>query len=118
MPCAQNWRRTDQTAKLNAEYSFWSNVEKVTGDTIQRRSGQEGALLPKLAGIGGAATGNITWAGAMYALGRVLQSPRWRTFSAIKKTQIANAMAAGNAATVTKLLGVGASSNAAQGRQP
>jgi hypothetical protein len=54
---------------------------------------------------------------AMYALGRIIQSPRWRTFSAIKKTQIANAIAAGDAATITKLVGVGASTNGAQQEQ-
>jgi hypothetical protein len=96
-------------AKLNAEYSFWSKVQQVTGDTIQRRSGQEGGLMPKLAGIGGAATGHTPMGVAMYTLGRIIQSPRWRTFSAIKKTQIANAIAAGDAATVTKLIGLGAS---------
>jgi hypothetical protein len=37
-------------AKLNAEYSFWAKVQQVTGDTIKRRSGQEGGLMPKLAG--------------------------------------------------------------------
>jgi hypothetical protein len=101
-------------AKLNKEYSFWANVEKVTGDTLQRRSGQEGALLPKLGAIGGAATGHLPSGGALYLLGRVLQSPRWRTFSAVKKTQIANAIAAGDAATLTKLIGLGASAYGAQ----
>jgi hypothetical protein len=101
-------------AKLNSEYSFWSKVQQVTGDTIQRRSGQEGALMPKLAGIGGAAASHTPMGIAMYALGRVVQSPRWRTFSAVKKTQIANAIAAGDAAAVTKLAGVGASAYGAQ----
>jgi hypothetical protein len=101
-------------AKLNAEYSFWSKVQQVTGDTIQRRSGQEGALMPKLAGIGGAATGHTPMGAVMYALGKVIQSPRWRTFSAVKKTQIANAISAGDVATVTKLAGLGASTYGAQ----
>lgn len=101
-------------ARLNSEYSFWAKVSQVTGDTIQRRAGQEGNVLPKIAGIGGAATGNITWAGAMYALGRLVQSTRWRTVSAITKTRIANAIAAGDAATLTKLVGVGAGANGAQ----
>jgi hypothetical protein len=101
-------------AKLNKEYAFWSNVQQVVGDTIQRRSGQEGALMPKLAGIGGAATGHTPMGVAMYALGRVVQSPRWRTFSAVAKNRIANALAAGDAATVTKLIGRGASAYGAQ----
>jgi hypothetical protein len=101
-------------AKLNAEFSFWSNVQQVVGDTINRRSGQEGALMPKIAGIGGLAAGNKLMAAAMYGLGRIIQSPRWRTFSAIKKTQIANAISAGDAATLTKLVGLGASANNSQ----
>jgi hypothetical protein len=105
-------------AKINAEYSFWSNVQKVTGDTISRRSGQEGALLPKLAGIGGLATGHAAPGTVMYLVGRAIQSPRWRTFSAVKKTQIANALASGDAATVTKLLGVGASAGQLSQQQP
>jgi len=104
-------------AKLNSEYSFWSKVNQVVGDTITRRSGQEGAVMPKLAGIGGAATGHTPMGVAMYALGRIIQSPRWRTFSAIKKTQIANAIAAGDAATITKLAGIGASAYGAQQEQ-
>jgi hypothetical protein len=38
-------------AKLNSEYSLWSKVKQVVGDTMQRRAGQEGNLMPKLAGI-------------------------------------------------------------------
>jgi hypothetical protein len=104
-------------AKLNKEYSFWSNVQQVVGDTIKRRSGQEGALMPKLAGIGGAATGHTIPGAVMYALGRVIQSPRWRTFSAVKKTQIANAISAGDVATVTKLAGIGASAGSSANNQ-
>jgi hypothetical protein len=73
--------------------------------------------MPKLAGIGGAATGHTPMGVAMYGLGRIIQSPRWRTFSAIKKTQIANAIAAGDAATLTKLVGVAASTNGTQQEQ-
>jgi hypothetical protein len=73
--------------------------------------------MPKLAGIGGAATGHTPMGVAMYALGRIIQSPRWRTFSAIKKTQIANAIAAGDAATLTKLVGVVASTNGTRQEQ-
>jgi hypothetical protein len=51
---------------------------------------------------------------AMFLLGKTILSPLWRIFSAIKKTQIANAIAAGDAATLTKLVGVGASANGAQ----
>ena len=104
-------------AKLNSEYSFWSKVNQVVGDTITRRSGAEGAVFPKLAGIGGAATGHTPMGVAMYALGRIIQSPRWRTFSAIKKTQLASAIAAGDAATITKLAGIGASAYGAQQEQ-
>jgi len=104
-------------AKLNSEYSFWSKVNQVVGDTVQRRSGQEGAVMPKLAGIGGAATGHTPMGVAMYALGRIIQSPRWRTFSAIRKNQMARAIAAGDAATLTKLVGVAASANGAQQQQ-
>jgi hypothetical protein len=102
-------------AKLNKEYSFWSNVQQVAGDTLQRRNGQEGALMPKLAGIGGAATGHTPMGVAMYALGRVIQSPRWRTISAITKNQIANAIARGDASGLTKLVGSGATAFAVNG---
>jgi len=73
--------------------------------------------MPKLAGIGGAAMGHTPMGVAIYALGKILQSPRWRTFSAIKKTPISSAIAAGDAATLTKLVGVGASVNGAQQEQ-
>src|SRR5262249_41012616 len=84
-------------AKLNKEYSFWKNVEKVVGDTVLRREGQAKPLGQKIAGAAGAAigataggaTGGVTGGllgaikgkEAMEGLTALMSSTAWRTTS-------------------------------------
>jgi hypothetical protein len=103
-------------AKLNAEYSFWSNVGKVIGDTNQRKIGQSGGLLkilaPAVYASGSPAHTGMTGAGGLEAAGgatmfylaaRAAQSPAWKSTSGVIKNQMANALATGNHKVVTDI---------------
>jgi hypothetical protein len=91
-------------AKLNKEYSFWKDVDRVVGDTMLRREGQAKPLGSKLAkgagqimggahgGLPGAALGGA----AMEQLTNLTSSPAWNTVSAVLKNGLADAIAYGN----------------------
>jgi hypothetical protein len=90
-------------AALNAKFHFWNTLSDVLDQTIQRKTGQVGAL-PKMetviAGAGGLARGGIPGAAeagtAMWLLGKTIRSTGWRTVSAATKSSIADALASGN----------------------
>jgi hypothetical protein len=93
-----------EIAALNKEYTFWKNVNKIIGDTIQRTKGQGTPLGETIAEGAGAAAGLIkggTFGNAlMTAVGfklikAVVTSPAWRMTSAISRNQLANALANG-----------------------
>ena len=94
-------------AKLNKEFHFWKNVDKVVGDTVMRRQGQAKPLGRKLAGAAGAASGYATGGIAGLALGKtamdtfeaLVTSPAWGTVAAVTKDRIAKALASGNRST-------------------
>lgn len=88
-------------AKLNQEYSFWKNVEKVTSDTILRRQGQAVPMTARMAQAVGFAKAGVLGAEAMKRLTMAMRSPAWGTVSAVLKDRLADAIAQGNAPGVT-----------------
>lgn len=93
-------------SKINKEYSFWKDVDKVIGDTLLRRQGQAKPLGRKMAvaaGTGaGFASGGFHGAlmgrAAMEGLESAMTSPGWYTVSAIVKDRLAKAIVGGDRA--------------------
>lgn len=88
-------------AKLNKQFNFWSNYNKVISDTVERTSGQQGAQA-NVAAIGGAITGNTVPGMIVNALSfrylmKAIQSPGWKLASAHTKNALADALASQNA---------------------
>jgi hypothetical protein len=93
-------------AKVNKEYSFWANVEKVMDDTIVRTQGQSKPLGEQIVraaaiagGLGGTAMGSggtaVPLAVALAAVNKLIRTPAWNTVSAGTKWQLADHIAAG-----------------------
>lgn len=88
-----------EVAKINAEYKFWKDAQKVINDSIQRKKGQTGVVRRGLSGIVGIGLGSSggflgSTAGllAMELLQEAMHSARWKTISSIVKDRIANAL--------------------------
>jgi hypothetical protein len=100
-------------AAVNAKFHFWNTLSDVLEQTIQRKTGQVGALSKVetvVAGAGGLANGGglsgaAGYAGAVNLLGKAIRSTGWRTVSAATKSSIADALANGQFDTVVGLLG-------------
>jgi hypothetical protein len=98
-------------AAVNAKFHFWNTLNDVLEQTMQRKTGQVGAL-PKMetviAGAGGLAhsglSGAAAYAGAISLLGKVMRSTAWKTVSAATKSGIADALTSGDFGTVRSLL--------------
>jgi hypothetical protein len=103
-------------AALNKEISFWLDVQRVTGQSALRRTGQEGGLIatfrPYLtaAGAGMGMThgpeGGLVGATAAFMAAHAasaMRTPAWRTASAVVKDQFANALARGDVGQVLAL---------------
>ncbi len=86
-------------AKINKEFSFWKNVEKVVGATVERTKAQGTPLGETIAEIGGGVAG-FAKGGKLFdtALGvigakllkKAITSPAWRMTSAITRQSIAD----------------------------
>lgn len=90
-----------EIAKLNKDYSFWSKVSQVLGDTIQRKTGQSGIVKTVGREILGATVGApsghpIAGAALVKVLGDVIDSAGWKTASAALKSKLADALARAN----------------------
>lgn len=88
-------------AKLNKEFNFWKNVEKVVGDTVKRTKSQGTPLGETIAETGGAAgsiarggkAGSVILTGlGLKLLKQVVTSPAWRMASGIIRNDLANAI--------------------------
>lgn len=87
-------------AKLNKEYNFWSNLEKVVGDTTKRTQSQSG-FGKDIATMAGAVSGHGVVNIAVKALtfrwiASAIKSTGWRLLSGKIKNSIADAMAIGD----------------------
>ncbi len=95
-------------AKLNKDYNFWSNISKVLGDAIERKTGQSGLLRKGIgAGLGmGAASAShpIIGAGIGKLVTDFISSPAWHTTSAAIKSKLANTLAKSNATGAQKII--------------
>ncbi len=96
-------------AKLNKDYSFWSNVSKVLGDAIERKTGQSGLLRKGIGaglGMGAASSTGHPIIGA--TIGKLLtdfiSSPAWHTTTAAVKSKLANTLAKSDATGVQKII--------------
>jgi hypothetical protein len=109
-------------AALNKEYSFWSDVARVTGDTITRRQGQRVPLTTRIAQAAGFAKAGFAGAEAMKQLTTLTSSPAWGTMSAVLKDRLANAIATGNPGAVqfitNQLAGAPTPGQVPPGQQP
>lgn len=92
-------------ARLNAEFNFWKNVEKVVGDTVARTKSQatplgevaaEGAGVVAGAVKGGGALTMVLGATGLRLLQKAITSPAFRMTSAIAKHDLANALLSSN----------------------
>lgn len=101
-----------EIGKLNAEFNFWSNVQKVLGSTIQRTKSQN-PLGNQIATEGGAILGAtlkgtvgnaLIGAASLKFLKQAIQSTAWRTTSATTKATLANFLARGDMAKADTLL--------------
>lgn len=99
-------------AVINKEFTFWSRVQQVLGDTIERKVGQGTPLGEKImtaaggaAGIGsgGVSTGISTAIGIKY-LYQLTKSTAWQTLAASMKTKLANALVEGDGMTFSKVM--------------
>lgn len=98
--------------KVNAEYTFWKNLDDVVNATIQRTAGQATPLGARMAETAGAAAGFVkggvtdaaTTALVFRQLSRVLNSTAWNTFSALQKQKLANNLMEGKVADVLTVL--------------
>lgn len=104
-------------AKVNAEYSFWKNVDDVIGSTVQRTAGQGSGLADKVATAAGAASGLVRGgvsqaaqtALVFNALSKAINSTAWKTFSAVQKNKLADSLAKGSFGNALVLLSKGVS---------
>jgi hypothetical protein len=90
----------DVYSKLNKEYSFWSDLEKVVSETNLRTSSQTGFGKDLITAIG-AASGDSALGIAVKALTfrwvtSAVKSTGWRLVSARVKNNLAEAIASGN----------------------
>lgn len=91
-------------AVINKEFTFWNRVQKVLGDTIERKTGQGTPLGEKVMTAAGAAGGfnsggvghAIGYALTMKWLSEAVRSTAWQTTSASLKMKIAKALSEGN----------------------
>lgn len=118
-------KATPDVAKVNKEYSFWANVEKVLGDTLERTQSQSkplGEQVIRAAATGGGVTGFAMGspeatglAVAIAGLNKVIRTPAWNTWSAGKKHQLATLMASGKFDEAVAMLSRGGAAATAQG---
>lgn len=90
---------------LNKKFNLWSNVYDVLDATATRKVGQWGKIRSVItaATVGGSSYAHggglvqaATAAGVTAALTEAVNSPAWRTTSAVIKNQIANGLMSGN----------------------
>ena len=101
-------------ATLNAQFSFWKDMQTVISATVQRTASQTGLMrtglsyaagIPAgaLGGMAGGQTGAEIGIIAGSALGKLSQTTAWRTISAVNKNRIARFLANGDVARANAL---------------
>lgn len=105
-----------ELADANGEFNFYANLDKVTGDSLLRKTGQRAPLTQKLGQMAGTYIGSalgpagaVIGGEAVGTLGKLQNSTLWNTLSAKVKTRIADLISAGDedgAVAVAKQNGV------------
>lgn len=102
-----------EIGKLNKEFTFWKNVEKVVEATIERTKSQGSGLTTAIAESGGAVAGAVvkgTVGGVVLggvilsALKKTIQSPAWRMTSAITRQTLADAIYSGKITNAIQIM--------------
>ena len=96
-------KKFPNVAKVNAEYSFWKNVDEILEETIKRTKGHGTPLGENIAEAAGATAGlvtggigkGVTLAIAAKWIKKILTSTGYRTLSAVAKDRIADFIAQG-----------------------
>ncbi len=100
-------------AKLNKEFNFWKNVEKVVSETVKRTKAQGTPLGETIAEAGGAVGGFAAGGGLGQAIltatgyklfKKAITSPAWRMVSAIQRAKIADAIYNGQTETALNII--------------
>lgn len=99
-------------AKVNAEYSFWSNAQKVLSDTIERTQSQKRPLTETIRRSAGAIGGTMVGGPlggvlgdvALGALSKIVDSTAWKTLGSIQKSSLAKQLATGDLEGFVKLI--------------
>lgn len=99
-------------AVINKEFTFWSRVQQVLGDTIERKTGQGMPIGDKImtaAGFaGGFGSGGVSsaigYAITLKWLGEAVKSAAWQTTSASIKTKMAKALSEGDSVLFKELV--------------
>ena len=108
-------------ARINAEFSLWKTTGEILEETARRTQGQSTPLGQQLAqaagaggglavggatlGTGGAIGGAVGGALLFKGIKALVQSPSWKTISAVKKNRLADAIVSGRADVVAKAAG-------------
>lgn len=96
-------------AALNKEFSFWATVRNIGEHASLRKVGQQGGLgrtvTDPLLAVAGFGVGGPVGAGISVALNEAIRSPLWRSWSAVQKAHLADALASGNARQAMATLG-------------
>ena len=108
-------------ARINAEFSLWKTTGEILEETAQRTQGQSTPLGQQLAqaaggggglavgaasfGTGGAIGGAVGGALLFKGVKALVESPSWKTISAVKKNRLADAIVSGRADLVAKTAG-------------
>lgn len=105
-------KQNPELAKINKEFSFYSKLDEVLTETINRQWPQQWWLISNIAWGGWLWAGavifwDISWAIATWValkwLTQAMRSTKWKTISAWLKTQLANALSSGNQSKVTEI---------------
>lgn len=98
-------------AIVNAEYTFWKNVDDILEETIQRTKGHGTKIGEDIATVGGAIAGSaggitniVTGALAFKWIKQLLNSTGFKTASAITKDKVADLIAQGKFGAAGELI--------------
>lgn len=89
--------------KVNAEFNFWSNAQKVLKDTVERTSSQGTPLTKQLTRVAGVGVGGLNGI-ALAAIGEIASSTGWRTVTAVMRSRLADSLAKGRPQDVISLI--------------
>lgn len=94
-------------AELNRQYSLWAGARDVAEWTALRQTGQMGfgkKILARTLGAGAGAAAGVPGLVVGEAIGRIMSSPGWKTFSAVSKDKLANALMQNDIGTLQSVL--------------